>query len=148
MNRSTIALVAANLLVACARHREATPLASAPVHEPAQDGPAPVAYSFRSDIPYCLDAVGKETVTDANLLLGVVELKTRRITAACGCPSKWLLWRSVTAKDGIETEFASGTLLAAEPQDKPREARVVLLGDRSHAPGESLLVHVGCAPAP
>jgi len=148
MNCPSSVLVAAILIVACARHREPGPHPAPPVPEADRNAPAPVVHSCQSDIPYCLDVVGKGTVTDGNLLLGVVELKTRRITAACGCPSKWLLWRSVTAKEDIQTELASGELLAAEPGDKAREVRLVLLGDRSHAPADPLVVHVGCAPAP
>jgi len=50
--------------------------------------------------------------------------------------------------DGLETEVASGSLLAAEPADPPIERRLVLLADREHLPARPITVHVGCAPAP
>ena len=107
-----------------------------------------IPFTVVSDIPACLEVVPKGTTSDANLLFATVGLKTTQITAACGCPSKWLLYRSVTSTQGIETELASGSLFAGEPDGAAIERRVVLLADREHPPAQALTVHVGCAPAP
>lgn len=148
MNRLATVVLAGVLIGGCGRHRESDTGPRAADAAVAVQGPAPVSYAFQSDIPYCLEVTGKGTVSDANLLLAIVEIKTRRITAECGCTSRGLLWRSVTSPKGIETEYASGDLLAPEPGGPATERRVVLLGDRAYPPAEPLLVHVGCAPAP
>jgi hypothetical protein len=113
----------------------------------APPGP-PVTFTVVSDIPECLAVVRKGSIVDSNLLLGIVELKTTRITAACGCTSKWLLYRSVTMHEGLETPLASAGLLAPDPGGPAIERRVVLLADREHPPNDSLTVRLGCEPAP
>jgi hypothetical protein len=107
-----------------------------------------VPFTVVSDIPDCLAVLRKGTASDSNLLLGIVELKTTRMTADCGCTSKWLLYRSVTTHLGLETQFASGSLLFSDRGAPSIERRVVLLGDKDHSPSEPLTLHVSCEPAP
>jgi len=154
MIRYGLGIALVSLLPACTSPRptnttgKTTDAAPARQRSPAQPPAADVRFAVKSDIADCLDVVGKTTAYDGDLLLGVVDLKTTKITADCGCTSKWLLYRSVFVTDGLETEVASGSLLAAEPADPPIERRLVLLADREHLPARPITVHVGCAPAP
>jgi len=155
MSRARGILAMATLLAACGR-REATtatapPATStlAPSPPRTQSAPNPtIPFTVTSDIPECLEVVGTDEREDGNLLLAEVGLKTTAILARCVCISKWLLYRSVTSTEGLDTEFASGSILAAEPGAPPLHRDVVLLSDRGHPPKQPLILHVGCAPAP
>jgi hypothetical protein len=144
------------LMVACGRRTAPlNPPAGAAAHaqgagQGATAAPpgTPVEFTAVSDIPECLTVVRKGSTADSNLLLGIVELATTQITAACGCTSKWLLYRSVTTHEGLETSLASGSLLAPDPGGPAIERRVVLLGDREHPPSDSMTLRFGCEPAP
>lgn len=150
--RLLVGLLAAAVLAGCGRPvaRSAAP----PVQGRATSAASPsqteprAPFAIRSDIPDCLEVVSTQTATKDNLLLAIVRLKTVKLTAACGCTSKWLLYRSVTSTNGLEFELASGTILAADVGATPIERAAVLLGDRAHPPAEPLILRVGCAPAP
>lgn len=120
---------------------------SAAVAKPPPAGP-PVDFAVVSDIPDCLKVVRKDTTEQGNLLLARVELTTTRELASCVCISRWLLYRSVAERDGLETELASGKVLASQPGRPSTDRLVVLLSERSHPPTDSLVLHVGCAPPP
>jgi hypothetical protein len=109
---------------------------------------ARVDFAVQSDIPGCLSVARKDTIEQGNLLLARIETKTTHISAECGCTSRWLLYRSVAEREGIETELASGSLLAGTPGGPSVERLVVLLTERAHPPTDGLVLHVGCAPAP
>ena len=107
-----------------------------------------VDYAVVSDIPDCLTVAAKDTKEEGNLLLARIETKISRITSECGCTWKWLLYRSMAGRAGLEAELASGTLFAADPGTPSVERLAVLLSDRAHPPKDRLVLHVGCAPAP
>lgn len=152
----TVILGAVVLVAACGKRSGPDGLSdAAPPRTPAAalvPKPAPVApqvdFTVRSDIPGCLGVVRKATTEHENLLLARIETKTTQITADCGCTSRWLLYRSVTEREGIETELASGNLLAGRPGGPSVERLVVLLSEKAHPPADPVILHVGCAPAP
>lgn len=148
MTRTVGMLVLSSLLAGCGQHGSRADAPTRSRTQGAGGATAELPFAVTSDIPECLDVVGMQSHVESNLLLAGVRLNTKAITARCGCISKWLLYRSVTSTDGLETEFASGSILAAEPGAGPIERQVVLLSDRGHPPAQPLLVHVGCAPAP
>jgi len=150
MTRALTLLGVAVLSSACSRHAGSAGAASADAGfaTPASQVSVPISYRLQSDIPECLTMRGKQVTSSVNLVFADIEFETTRNLAACICPSKWLLWRSVTSNDGIETEWASGNLLAPEPGAASIERRVVLLADREHRTAKPVMVHVGCAPAP
>ena len=147
MTRTAGILVVASLLAGCHQHGS-KPDASPPRPQGIAEAPPQIPFTVTSDIPDCLEVSGNRSHADSNLLLAEVRLTSNAITAQCGCISKWLLYRSVTSTDGLETELASGSLLAPEPGAGPIERQVLLHGDREHLPALPLIVHVGCAPAP
>jgi hypothetical protein len=152
----TVTLGAVVLVVACEKRTSpdcsgdaARPQAAAATVAPKSGRVRPqVDFTVRSDIPGCLSVVRKDTTEQENLLLAKIETTTTHITADCGCTSRWLLYRSVAEREGIETELASGSLLAGPPGAPSVGRLVVLLSERSHPPTDALILHIGCAPAP